>query len=202
MDRITKLKNVGDAIAADKKLPLYKYRRENNYFSVPGEGSALARIMFVGEAPGRNEARTGRPFCGASGKVLDELLAHIGIAREDVFITSVVKDRPPENRDPTPREIAAYAPYLDRQIEIIQPKVIAALGRFACKYLMEKFGLADQLAPIGDLHGKVSTARASYGEVKIVPLYHPAAAIYMRSKKAVLKKDFLVLKSKNDDKKK
>jgi DNA polymerase len=198
-DRAQELKQIGEEIAANKKLPLYGFRRKNNYLPVPGEGSVRAKIMFVGEAPGRNEAETGRPFCGASGRVLDELLAHIGIARKDVFITSVVKDRPPENRDPTPREIAAYAPYLDRQIEIIKPKVIAALGRFAMQYLMEKFGLANQLVPIGDLHGKVFIARTSYGKVTIVPLYHPAAAIYDRSKKETLKKDFLMLKYTDGD---
>jgi len=90
---------------------------------VIGEGSHFSKIMFVGEAPGRNEAKTGRPFCGAAGKILDDLLGSVAIKREDVYITNIVKDRPPQNRDPLPEEIDSYGPFLDRQIEIIQPKV-------------------------------------------------------------------------------
>ena len=97
--------------------------------------------MFVGEAPGKNEAKTGRPFCGAAGKILDNLLAHAGIERKNVYITNIVKDRPQQNRDPLPGEIKIYGPFLDRQIDIIQPKVIATLGRYSMDYIMRKFGL-------------------------------------------------------------
>lgn len=191
MDALDAIKN---EILKNKKLPLYGFRRERNYLPVVGEGSGRAKIMFVGEAPGRNEAKSGRPFCGAAGKVLDELLAHVGIKREEVFITNIVKDRPPQNRDPLPKEIAAYAPYLDRQIEIIQPKVIVGLGRFSAKYLLQKFGLEKEAAePIGRLHGMVFPARALYGEIKIVALYHPAVAVYNRKQIAILKKDFKVI---------
>jgi uracil-DNA glycosylase family 4 len=115
---------------------------------VIGEGSHFADIMFVGEAPGKNEAIQGRPFVGASGKFLNELLLGVGIKREDVYITNIVKDRPPENRDPTPEEIEMYGPFLDRQIDIIQPKVIATLGRFSMVYIMKKFGLDFEIEPI------------------------------------------------------
>ena len=177
-----------------KESPLYQERIKNGVFPVIGEGSHYAKIMFVGEAPGKNEAATGRPFCGMSGKLLDELLASAGIPRQDVYITNIVKDRPPFNRDPLPDEITVYGPFLDRQIEIIQPEVIATLGRFSMDYIMRKFGLEAQLKPISQMHGKVFEAEAGYGKLKIIPLYHPAVAIYNRTTKDVLLNDFQVLK--------
>ena len=176
-----------------KESPLYGYRVKNKYFPVIGEGSHDAKIMFIGEAPGRNEAETGRPFCGASGRVLDELLESIGLDRKEVYVTNIVKDRPPDNRDPLPDEIEFYAPFLDRQIEIIQPKVIATLGRFSMAYIMKKFGLESELKSISVIHGKIFSAKTSYGEIKIIPLYHPAVAVYGTNKE-ILKKDFAVLK--------
>lgn len=173
--------------------PLYAERVANKVFPVVGEGSHDAHIMFVGEAPGKNEAATGRPFCGASGRVLDELLASIELDRKAVYVTNVVKDRPTDNRDPLPAEIALYAPFLDRQIEIIQPKAIATLGRFSMAYLMNKFGLAKELKSISQIHGKAFPAKASYGDITIVPLYHPAVALYNGGMKSQLKEDFKVL---------
>ena len=164
------------------------------YFPVLGEGSHEADIMFVGEAPGKNEAKTGRPFCGAAGKILDELLSHIGAERSKVYITNIVKDRPPENRDPTPEEIKIYGPFLDRQIDAIRPKVIATLGRFSMVYIMEKFGLWESLEPISSAHGKFFEAEAPYGKITILPLYHPAVAIYNRASKETLMSDFEKLK--------
>ena len=161
---------------------------------VIGEGDLMARIMFVGEAPGKNEAATGKPFCGASGRILDQLLSSIGLPREKTYITSILKDRPPENRDPLPNEIELYTPFLDRQIQIIQPKIIATLGRFSMTYIMKKFNLDSELKPISQIHGKVFDATASYGSLKIVPLYHPATALYNGSTKATLLEDFKVLK--------
>jgi len=172
--------------------PLYAYRRRENNLPVIGEGSHEARVMFIGEAPGRNEAQTGRPFCGAAGKLLDELLNSINLPRADVYITNIVKDRPPGNRDPAPVEISLYAPFLDRQIEIIQPAIIATLGRFAMGYILNKFGLGTP-GTITNLHGRVFEAAGSYGPIKIVPLYHPAAAIYNQGLKSVLLADFQVL---------
>src|SRR3989344_4639926 len=193
MSKTDEMRQIKDEVLNLKTSPLYKYRTDNKYFPVIGEGSHDAEIMFVGEAPGKTEAKTGRPFCGAAGKDLDQLLAHIGIARAFVYITNIVKDRPPENRDPFPDEIALYAPFLDRQIDIIQPKVLAGLGRFSSAYLMQLFHINDT-RPISSLHGEIFEATASYGTVHILPLYHPAAAIYNQSLKDTLKKDFTVLK--------
>jgi|SRR5581483_2012762 len=192
MTRFEKMKEIRDELLDFKKSPLYEYRTNNKYFPVVGEGSHTASIMFVGEAPGETEAKTGRPFCGRAGKFLDELIASIGLKREDVYITNIVKDRPPGNRDPEPEEIKLYAPFLDRQIEIIEPKVIAALGRFSANYIMTQFGL--ELQPISSMHGKEFEAEASYGKVIIVPLYHPAVALYNGSNRQTLFDDFKALK--------
>lgn len=192
--KIDQMDKIHDEILALKTSPLYRYRTENNYFPVIGEGSHDAKIMFVGEAPGRNEAKTGKPFCGAAGKILDGLLASAGINRPDVYVTNIVKDRPQENRDPTPEEIKIYGPFLDRQIEIIKPKVIATLGRYSMVYVMKKFGLDSLIEPIGQAHGKAYEAQTSYGKIDIVTLYHPCAAIYNRKKLPMLMKDIQILK--------
>ena len=163
-------------------------------FPVIGEGSHYAKIMFVGEAPGRNEAETGRPFCGAAGKILDELLESISIERKEGYVTNIIKDRPPSNRDQLPAEIEIYSPFLNRQIQIIQPGVIATLGRFSMEYIMKKFGLESELESVGRIHGKIFDSHTDYGDVRIVPLYHPAVALYDRSQIDILKKDFKVLK--------
>ncbi|OHA90774.1 MAG: hypothetical protein A2665_00665 [Candidatus Zambryskibacteria bacterium RIFCSPHIGHO2_01_FULL_46_30] len=194
------LRKVKDEVLALTRSPLYAERVKNKYFPVIGEGSHSAKIMFVGEAPGENEAKTGRPFCGRAGKVLDELLASVGIARKDVYVTNIVKDRPPGNRDPYPDEIAIYAPFLDRQIEIIKPKVVATLGRFSMQYVMNHYGLEWELAPISVLHGQVfdinfSAEGGPASGGKFVPFYHPAAAIYNQHLLGTLKEDFKVLKT-------
>lgn len=196
-NRTELLKQIRDEVVNFKESPLYQERIKNNAFPVIGEGSHYAKIMFIGEAPGRNEAKTGRPFCGAAGKILDELLASASIKREDVYITNIVKDRPPFNRDPLPEEIEAYAPFLDRQIEIIRPEIIASLGRFAMSYIMQKFNLENQLDSISRVHGKAFDARASYGKIKVIPLYHPAVAVYNSNAKTGLIEDIQILKNQN-----
>jgi len=188
------LKKIKEEVLNLKESPLYSYRIGNKYFPVIGEGSHDAKIMFVGEAPGRNEAKTGRPFCGTAGKVLDELLEHVNIKRADVYITNIVKDRPQQNRDPLPEEIKIYGPFLDRQVEILQPKVICALGRYSMGYIMQKFGLGSKVEAISKMHGKSFDADASYGPIKIVCLYHPCVAVYNPNRKDELKKDFEILK--------
>ena len=195
-ERFEKMKQIRDELLEFKQSPLYEYRTKNKYFPVVGEGSHMAQIMFIGEAPGKNEAETARPFCGRSGKLLDEMLSSINLNRKDVYITNVVKDRPPENRDPTNEEIEIYAPFLDRQIEIIKPKVIATLGRFSMDYIMTHLEALPPsgLISISNMHGKEFVAKASYGEVTIVPLYHPAVALYNGSNKETLLDDFQVLK--------
>ena len=193
MDKHELMKAIRDKVVTLEKSPLYEFRLKSKGFPVIGEGSHDAHFMFVGEAPGRNEAATGRPFCGTAGKILDELLASVSIPRSSVYVTNIVKDRPPENRDPLPSEIDIYGPFLDRQIEIIQPKVIVTLGRFSMNYIMQKFDLGFELEPISQAHGKTYQAKASYGDIIIVPQYHPAAAIYTRSLKETLQNDFQIL---------
>lgn len=194
MTKEAELKKIEEDVLALGASPLVDYRKENGYVPVVGEGSSTARVMLVGEAPGKKEAETGKPFCGKAGVILDELLDVAGLTRQEVYITSIVKDRPPKNRDPRPEEIALYAPFLDRQIEIIRPKVIATLGRFAMVYIMERYGLEDKLAPIGDLHGQTFEL-PNLSTSKLVPLYHPAATIYNQKLKSTLVENFKILKT-------
>lgn len=189
------MRKIKDELVALQKGELAALRRRTNMFPVIGEGSHEAAILFVGEAPGKNEAATGRPFCGAAGNVLTKMIERVGMKREDVYITNIVKDRPPDNRDPLPEEISLYSSFLDRQIEVLQPKVIATLGRFSMAYIMQKFGLASELNSISKIHGKTFAAKASYGDVKIATLYHPAVALYNGGKREELFKDFEIVKS-------
>ncbi len=182
-----KLKN--ECLDFCKRRSLY---REGTY-PVFGEGSLDAKIILSGEAPGYYESLSGHPFCGAAGKVLDELLESVGIKRKEVYVTNIVKLRPPSNRDPKPEEIQAFGPYLERQIEIIKPEVICSLGRFSMKFLMEKFGLKNAIQPISKIHGKVFEVNSLFQNIKIIPLYHPAVVTYNSNMKEILKKDFQVL---------
>lgn len=192
-EKTRKLERIRNELLTFKQSPLYTYRTENSYVPVIGEGNHDANIMIIGEAPGKNEAMTGKPFCGASGKILDTMLAKIGLDRTTVYVTNIVKDRPPENRDPTPEEIELYAPFLDRQIDVIQPKVIATLGRFSMTYVMQRFDSSwDET--ISNAHGKEYVVKASYGPVTVLPLYHPAATIYNQHLKETFFADAEVLK--------
>lgn len=190
MPKHDQIKKIERAILNLKKSPLYAYRIENNYAPVIGEGNLDTHIVFIGEAPGKNEALTGKPFCGASGKVLDQLLEHIKLKRENVYITNIVKDRPQDNRDPKPEEIKLYSPFLIKQLEIIKPKIIATLGRFSMECIMKAFGLENEIDVISNMHGKVFNIKTSWGKVRLVPLYHPAVAVYNRNRLDELKKDF------------
>ena len=187
------LKKIKNEILNCKKCPLFEERVNNKYYPVIGAGNHEASIVFIGEAPGLNEAKTGKPFCGMAGKILDELLQSVDIKREDIYITNILKDRPPGNRDPRPEEISACLPYLKRQIKIIKPKVICSLGRYAMNFLMENFELADQIDQISNIHGKVFTTNDLFQNVIIIPFYHPAAVIYNRSLKNTLLQDFKIL---------
>lgn len=199
MTKYEQMKIIRDELLTFRGSPLFNYRNENKFFPVIGEGDHDAKIMFVGEAPGLNEAKTGKPFCGAAGKFLTELIGSIGLTREQVYITNIVKDRPPENRDPTPEEIAIYSPFLDRQVQIIKPKVIATLGRHSMRYVMCRYDLDLELEPISKIHGK-SFETSFFDEnnqiqpLNIVTLYHPASALYNGSMRGVHKEDFEVLK--------
>ena len=150
---------------------------------VMGDGNVDAKIVFIGEAPGKNEDEQGLPFVGAAGKFLNEMLAGIKLTRSDVYITNIVKYRPPNNRDPLPEEKKAFWPYLVTQIDIIRPKVIVTLGRHSMEYF-----LPDQ--KISAIHGQPK--RITFGESKVVilPLYHPAAALYNGGMRATLVEDF------------
>jgi len=149
-----------------------------------GAGNADADLMFVGEAPGANEDRMGLPFVGQAGKLLDRLLEEIGLERGDVFICNTLKCRPPDNRDPHPHEIEACRPYLLRQIELIEPTVICTLGNFATKLLR------GDPTGISRLHGQVEVRVIGPRAVRLLPLYHPAAALYTPSNLEMLRADF------------
>lgn len=148
---------------------------------VPGEGNPDADVVFVGEAPGGEEDKQGRPFVGAAGKFLNQLIESIGWKREDVYIANLIKHRPPNNRDPLPVEIEAYTPWLDKQLEIIKPKLIVTLGRYSMAYF-----LGEPLS-ITKIHGQPK--RNKRGQV-IMPMYHPAAALYRGDLRPVLAADF------------
>jgi uracil-DNA glycosylase len=169
------LADIAREVKACKLCKLYQTARQG----VPGEGPANADIMFIGEGPGFYEDQQGRPFVGASGRFLEELLASIGLKREDVFIANVVKHRPPENRDPEPEEIAACAGYLDRQIAAIQPKVIVTLGRYSMARYFPN-------AKISAIHGQ---ARTVNGRV-VVAMFHPAAGLRAPATRDMLVADF------------
>lgn len=188
MDKSELLNQIAQEIELAGTSPLYAYRREQKLKSVPGHGNPDAKIMFIGEAPGLYEAQQGKPFVGESGKLLDELLAHVGLSREAVFITNVINDRPPDNRDPRKNEIAFYSPFLDRQLNIIRPPIIVTLGRFAMAQIFEKFGIqpSDSEMTIGQVHGRVFEVTAWYGQVRVIPQYHPAAALYDEDRKSVV----------------
>lgn len=193
--RDNQLRALRDGLVADTTAPLFAYRKANNFHPVIGEGSHVAKIMFVGEAPGENEAKQGRPFCGTAGKFLDVLLEHIGLARSDVYITNLLKDRPPDNRDPLPAEIEYYAKLLDKQVEILRPSCLVTLGRFSMGYLLPKLGVANELKPISQIHGKVFNGEFAGQKMAIVTLYHPAVALYNGGMRGTLLKDAEVLSS-------
>lgn len=182
MDKQAQLAELKAKMQGDKSLPL----REGATQLVFGEGNPDSEIYFLGEAPGYFEDQKGRPFIGQAGKLLDELIQSIGLRREDVYISNVVRFRPPENRDPTPEEIAAFAPYVDAEIEIINPKIFVTLGRFS----MGKFLPG---VKISQVHGKVHQATWKGKEVIVVPMYHPAAALRAGEIMKQLKSDFKII---------
>src|SRR5712692_1702172 len=169
------LREIAAEVSTCSKCDLCKGRTK----AVPGEGNPQAKLMFIGEGPGFHEDKQGRPFVGPSGQLLEELLKSIGLKRSDVFITNVVKCRPPENRDPFPAEINACNDYLDRQIAALQPLVIVTLGRIS----MSKFFGGEKISAI---HGR---ARKMNGYI-CIPMFHPAAALRTESYKIALREDF------------
>ncbi|HRY60538.1 MAG TPA: uracil-DNA glycosylase [Patescibacteria group bacterium] len=189
-NKTEQLKKIKDEVVACTKCPLFATRT----LPVVGVGNHDAHIMFVGEAPGANEDATGVPFCGRAGKILDEVIESVGLKRENVYICNVLKCRPPGNRDPNPMEKLACVDYLKRQIEIIQPKIICAMGNHAAGFIFEQFGLGDKLVGISKIHGQTFDSPSFSYPVKIVSLYHPAVATYNPNMKKVLIEDAQVLK--------
>ncbi|HEY5806091.1 MAG TPA: uracil-DNA glycosylase [Candidatus Saccharimonadales bacterium] len=175
-DRQAKLDQIAAEIVKNNVCPDLAKMATN---LVPGEGSPNAKVMFIGEAPGKNEDLTGKPFVGAAGKFLNELLASIGLEREDVFITSIVKYRPPKNRDPKPVEKMAFWPYLKAQVEVIDPMLIVTLGRHGTNSFLPEL-------KIGEVHGKPQQWEGR----TLLPLYHPAAVLYNRPLRQTLFDDF------------
>ncbi|HZP25828.1 MAG TPA: uracil-DNA glycosylase [Dehalococcoidia bacterium] len=147
--------------------------------AVPGEGPENAEIMFIGEGPGFNEDQQARPFVGAAGKFLEQLITSAGLRRSDVYITNVVKCRPPQNRDPLPEEIEACSNHLDRQIQLIRPRLIVTLGRYSLARFFPR-------EPIGRLHGQLRT----HAKGNVLPMYHPAAALHAGNMRGIIEQDF------------
>jgi len=185
-------KRILDGVAAEvkccRKCLLWKTRKN----AVPGEGNSESKIMFVGEAPGRQEDLTGRPFVGAAGKFLETLLNEIGLLRNDVFICNVLKCRPPQNRQPRPDEIQTCTPYLNRQINAIKPRLIVTLGNHSTAHVFAEACLPFE--GITKAHGKPQKAAIAGRKVIIFPTYHPAAALYNGVYRRQLTEDFEALK--------
>ncbi len=177
MTKAEVFEKLASRIDACHKCPLY----ETAQHAVPGEGNINASLVFIGEAPGANEARTGRPFVGRAGKLLDTMLDRIGMSRADVWIGNVIKHRPPNNRDPLPNEIKACSPYLTVQLKLIKPKLVVTLGRFALNYFYPS-------AKISRDHGILLADPSRFA---IYPVYHPAAALRRGDFMQAFEEDFL-----------
>lgn len=166
------------------KCKLHTSRRR----AVPGEGNRFSLVVFIGEAPGEKEDESGRPFVGPAGKLLTELIESIGFKRDDFYITNVVKCRPPSNRDPEDDEIDSCIPYLIKQLQLIRPRLIITLGRHAGKTLFKLAGL--KWVSMTTNHGRAYSGKITNLEVKIIPTYHPASALYNPSMRRTLEEDF------------
>jgi uracil-DNA glycosylase len=173
--KLAVLREIATEVNHCKLCDLYKHALKG----VPGEGDPNAEVLLIGEAPGWHENQQGRPFVGAAGQFLEQLLASVGLTRKDVFIANVVKHRPPDNRDPQPQELAACLPYLERQIEAIDPKVIVTLGRFSMNYFFP-----------GEKISRIHGMARQHGNRFILCMYHPAAALHQGSLRAVVEDDF------------
>lgn len=166
------------------------YKTKNNY--VIGNGSINSKIVFIGEAPGFNEDISGKPFVGKAGKILDDLLLYIGLKRENVYITNILKCRPPNNRNPTTDEINICTKYLDDELSIIKPKLIITLGNFSSKFIFNKYKL--KFNKISDVHGKIFSLDLNKSNLYISPQYHPAFAVYNPNNIKIIKNDFKNIK--------
>ncbi len=183
--RIDKLRT---KIASCTRCALHEERTN----TVPGEGDVNADIMFIGEAPGRNEDLKGKPFVGRAGDIFDKLLGSIGLTREQIYLCNILKCRPPKNRNPLASEISTCVGSLDLQIKIVNPKVIGTLGNFSTAYIFEKFNIPP--AKISAVAGMVIDVETPFGPKKIVPVFHPAVATYNVHKTDLLISHFQAFK--------
>ena len=193
MSKEEDMEKITESVENCRKCNLWKTRKN----PVVGAGSIDSEILFVGEAPGYNEDLQGCPFVGRAGKILDELLESVELKRDDVYIANILKCRPPDNRNPLKTEIESCTEYLNKQIEIIQPKIILPLGNFACSYIFEKFSL--KYDKISNVHGKVFQMNTLMGTIRIIPFYHPAIVTYNPNTKNTLLEDFKVIKKLSNE---
>lgn len=180
MSKVADLQVIADEILAAGVCPELKNQATQLVF---GAGNSDANIVFIGEAPGKKEDETGVPFMGAAGKFLNEMLELIHLDRKDIYITNIVKYRPPKNRDPLPEEKEAFWPYLVRQLDVIQPKLVVTLGRHSMEYFLPN-------QTIGSIHGELQYTAVGERTQAIMPLYHPAAALYNGKLRQTLFDDF------------
>jgi len=187
-DKKSSIEKLRGQIAACTRCSLHQTRTN----TVPGEGDVNADIMFIGEAPGKNEDLQGKPFVGRAGDIFDKLLASINLTRQQIYLCNILKCRPPDNRNPLSSEINACIGSLDLQIKIINPKVIGTLGNFSTAYVFEKFNVPP--AKISSVAGKVIDVTTPFGEKKVVPVFHPAVATYNVHKTDLLIEHFKAFK--------
>jgi len=180
MSKLDDLQKIADEIISNDICPELRAQATQLVF---GEGDVDTNIMFVGEAPGKKEDEQGRPFVGAAGKFLNEMLGNIGIKRDDVYITNIVKYRPPDNRDPRPEEKQAFWPFLVRQLNVIQPKLVVTLGRHSMGYFLPNI-------KISEVHGELAQIKIGDRIQAVLPLFHPAAAMYNGGLRQTLISDF------------
>jgi len=170
---------------------------------VVGKGNPNAEIMFVGEAPGRNEDEQGLPFVGAAGKNLDKFLDKVGLSMNEIYVVNILKCRPPENRNPLPEEIKAHTPWLIEQIKQIKPKVICSLGNYSTKFFLAdgNIDVMDKMPGITQIHGKIKIIDFHGLKIKLIPLFHPAAIIYNRNLMSLWESDMEIVKAEIEQKK-
>jgi len=188
MDDAINIKNLNKSIKSCDKCDLWKSK--TNY--VVGNGSENSDIFFIGEAPGYNEDLKGIPFIGKAGKILDSLLHSIEIDRGEVYITNILKCRPPKNRNPMQKEIELCTKYLDKEIELINPIIISTLGNFSSNFIFNKFKL--DFDKISNIHGKIFPINSVNDKLYLIPQYHPAVAVYNPNNINILKEDFKNIK--------
>lgn len=187
-EKVRRISQLREQIAGCQRCPLHQTRT----LTVPGEGDPDADIMFIGEAPGRNEDRQGKPFVGRAGDIFDRLLTSVDLTRDQIYLCNILKCRPPNNRNPLVGEIQACVGSLDIQLKIINPRVIGTLGNFATMYILEKFGIP--LRKISELAGTCIDVESEFGPKRLVPLYHPAVATYNPTKIDTLIEHFQIFR--------